>query len=225
VGFSTDGSGNQTLLAESWNGSTWTTDSTPDPTGATTVEFNTVSCTSASACVAVGYYLSPSYTVLAEIWNGTSWTLDSPVLPSGGSDGYLSGVSCTSATACTAVGNYYNGSKTVTLAARWNGSAWAIQPTPNRVDAEDSYFDSVSCSSATACTATGAVHHSGPVSLVTASERWNGTQWILVVSGAPPGALSSALSSVSCRSSNNCMGVGYYNDSSDTELPLAAPFN
>jgi hypothetical protein len=225
VGFSTDGSGNQTLLAESWNGSTWTMHTTPDPSGSDTIEFNTVSCASSSACVAVGYYLSPSYTVLAEIWNGTSWKLDNPALPSGGSDGYLSGVSCTAATACTAVGNYYNGSKVVTLAERWNGSAWAVQPTPNRVDAEDSYFDSVSCSSATACTATGAVHHSGPVSLITASERWNGTQWILVVSGAPSGALSSALTGVSCRSSNNCMGVGYYNDSSGTELPLAAPFN
>jgi hypothetical protein len=225
VGFSTDGSGNQTLLAESWNGSTWTMQSTPNPSGSTTVQFNTVSCSSASACVAVGYDLTPGFTALAEIWNGTSWTLNSPSLPSGGTDGTLGGVSCTAATACTAVGNYFNGSKIVTLAERWNGTAWAVQPTPNRIDAEDSYFDSVSCTSATACTATGSVHHSGPVSMITASERWNGTHWILVVSGAPAGALSSNLSSVSCRSSNVCMGVGFYNDSSGTELPLAAPFN
>lgn len=225
VGFGTDGSGHQTLLTESWNGSTWTMHSTPDPSGSTTAEFNTVSCASAAACVAVGYYLSPSYTVLAEVWNGTSWTMHNPALPSGGSDGYLSGVSCPAATMCAAVGNYYNGSKIVTLAERWNGSGWAIQPTPNREFAQDSYLDSVSCVSATSCTATGAVHRNGPVSLLTLAERWDGTRWHLDAPGAPSGALSSVLSGVSCKSGNDCMAVGYYNDSSDTELPLAAPFN
>ena len=41
-------------------------------------------------------------------------------------------VSCTSATACTAVGYYATTSgASAALAERWNGTAWAVQPTPN----------------------------------------------------------------------------------------------
>jgi hypothetical protein len=225
AGFYVDGSGNHLTLAESWNGSSWTMQTTPNPGGTTTTQFNSVSCTSATACVAIGYYLTPSYTMLAEVWDGTSWTIQNPSLPGGGSDGYLSGVSCTAATACTAVGDYFDGSRIVTLAERWNGTSWAVQATPNRVDALDSYLSSVSCTSATSCTATGSVHHSGPVKLITMAEHWNGTSWHLAAPGAPSGALQSDLVSVSCQSSSNCMGVGWYYDSSNTELPLAAPYN
>jgi hypothetical protein len=67
-------------------------------------------------------------------------------------------VSCTSATACTAVGHYQNGAGTrVTLAERWDGTSWTIQPTPSL---SPNYFyttlSGVSCTSATACTAVGA---------------------------------------------------------------------
>ncbi|HEV2450705.1 MAG TPA: hypothetical protein VGS62_02105, partial [Streptosporangiaceae bacterium] len=225
AGFYVDGSGNHLPLAEAWNGTSWTIQTTPSPSGTTTTQFNSVSCSSASSCVAVGYYLTPSYTMLAEVWNGTSWTIKNPLLTGGGSDGYLSGVSCTAATACTAVGDYFDGSRTVTLAERWNGTSWAVQTTPNRIDALDSYLASVSCTSATSCTATGSVHHGGPVTLITLAEHWNGSTWHLAAPGAPFGALQSDLVSVSCQSASNCMGAGWYYDSSSTELPLVAPYN
>ena len=41
-------------LAEVWDGSTWTVQSTPNPTGATSGSLYGVSCTSATACTAVG---------------------------------------------------------------------------------------------------------------------------------------------------------------------------
>jgi hypothetical protein len=51
--------------------------------------------------------------------------------------GLLIGVACTSATGCTAVGysspngaNLVNHPSPATLAERWNGSTWSIQPTP-----------------------------------------------------------------------------------------------
>ncbi|HEY3735569.1 MAG TPA: hypothetical protein VGL63_16795 [Streptosporangiaceae bacterium] len=225
TGFYTNSSGNQVSLAESWNGSSWTIQSTPNPSGTTTTQFNSVSCTSASACTAVGYYLAPGFTMLAEVWNGTSWTIHNPSLPAGGSDGLLNGVSCTSASACTAVGNYSDGTRQVTLAERWNGSSWAVQATPNRVDAEDSFLASVSCTSATSCMATGSVRHGGPVTMITLALHWNGTSWHLSAPGAPFGAVQSNLVSVSCLTGSNCMGVGYYIDGSQTELPLAAPYN
>ena len=65
-----------------------------------------VSCTSASACTAVGDYTNTTGTrvTLAERWNGTSWTIQSTPNPTGAKGSSLSGVSCTSASACTAVG-------------------------------------------------------------------------------------------------------------------------
>ncbi len=225
TGFYRDGSGNQFPLAEAWNGSTWKIQTTPHPSGTTTTQFNTVSCASAGACVAVGYDLTPSFTPFAEVWNGTSWKIKDPSLPGGGSDGTLGGVSCSAATACAAVGDYFNGSKTVTLAERWNGTGWAVQTTPNRADAKDSYLAAVDCNSATSCTATGSVFHGGTVKTITLAERWDGTTWHLSAPGAPAGATQSNLTGVSCQTSTNCMGVGWYYDASGNEFPLFAPYN
>ena len=62
----------------------------------------------------------------------------------------------TAATACTAVGDYGNSSgNDVTLAERWNGSSWKIQPTPNPTGQAASVLSGVSCTAATACTAVG----------------------------------------------------------------------
>jgi hypothetical protein len=43
----------------------------------------------------------------------------------------------------------------VTLAEHWNGSRWAIQPTPNPTGQAPSVLSGVSCTAATACTAVG----------------------------------------------------------------------
>ena len=59
-----------------------------------------------------------------------------PSVPAGAvSEGVvLDGVSCTAPDACAAVGSYgwgYTVSGSSTLADRWDGAAWVIQPTPN----------------------------------------------------------------------------------------------
>jgi hypothetical protein len=89
-----------------------------------------------------------------------------------GGNGSLNGVSCSSATACIAVGSTSTG----TLAERWNGMQWAVQPTP---DVAGASLSSVSCSSATACTAVGDVLSSASGNRVTLAERWNGTTWAI----------------------------------------------
>jgi hypothetical protein len=225
TGFYQDGSGSRLSLAETWNGSSWTIQSTPNPSGSTDTEFNSVSCTSATACIAVGTYLSPSYTMFAAAWNGTSWTLASLPSPSGSTTSVLQGVSCSAANACTAVGDYSAGGRVLTLAQRWNGTSWAVQATPNRIAAPDSYLSSISCTSATSCTATGsATQKSGTVRLSTLAERWNGTSWHMDAPGAPSGATHSDLTGVSCQSASACMGVGWYYDPAGNEFPLAAQY-
>jgi len=60
---------------------------TPNGPGATTSVLSGVSCTSSSACVAVGYYVNGSSddVVFAEAFTTTGWTILSPVIPTGAS--------------------------------------------------------------------------------------------------------------------------------------------
>lgn len=136
-------------LAERWNGSSWKIQPTPIPAGTEVASLRGVSCTSASACTAVGNITTITTVthsgVLAERWNGTAWKIQS-VPPQ---DGILHAVKCSSGTTCTAVGESQN----TALAERWNGSSWTIQPTPP-LPGRFGSFSAVSCISAT-CTAVG----------------------------------------------------------------------
>ena len=110
-------------------------------------------------------------------------------------------MSCTSANACTAVGTGGNGDS---LAERWNGTKWSVQPTPN-VDRRDTGLTSVSCTSATLCTATGR-YQSGLGA--PAAEQWNGTKWSVQRVPAPQTTTGAGLTGVSCTSGSACIAVG-----------------
>jgi|SRR5665213_1027371 len=222
VGAYENNSGTFVMLAEVWNGTSWTMQTTPNPSGATGSNLNAVSCSSATACTAVGYYYSSSGQVtLAERWNGTSWTVQTTPNPSGATYIGLYGVSCSSATACTAVGSYKNSSGTlVTLAEVWNGTSWTMQTTPNPSGAIISDLNAVSCSSATACTAVGS-SGIGSSQVTTLAEVWNGTSWTVQTTPNPSGATYSDLNAVSCSSATACTAVGYYWNGSGTHVTLA----
>jgi hypothetical protein len=64
-------------LAEEWNGTAWTVQSTPNQSGAPT-QLDGVSCVSATFCQAMDFYGA-----MAEVWNGTSWAAQSVPYPSG----------------------------------------------------------------------------------------------------------------------------------------------
>jgi hypothetical protein len=221
VGYYINSAGTYLTLAEGWNGTNWTIQATPNHSGATTSALVGASCTSATACTAVGFYVNSAGTdvTLAETWNGTSWMIQATPNPSGATGSLLLGVSCTSATACTAVGEYDNSAGTyVTLAERWDGTAWKIQPTPNPSGATVSALTGVSCTSATGCTAVG-YDFNNVCTQCTLAEHWNGTSWAIQPSPSI-GLTNSVLQSVSCTSTAACMAVGYY-DSAGTELTLA----
>jgi hypothetical protein len=116
-------------LAERWDGTRWTIQSTPNLSRIGYTALTAVSCTSAADCTAVGTYnLSVG---IAEHWNGTRWTIQRLPTPPGtpGEAPLVNpvSISCASATACMTVGNTEN----MTLAEQWNGSRWIIEPTPN----------------------------------------------------------------------------------------------
>jgi hypothetical protein len=210
----------QVTLAERWNGTKWSIQRTPNPKGASNIELDGVSCVSASACTAVGYYINSTDTALitlAERWNGTKWSIEPTPNPKGVPDSYLFGVSCASARVCTATGYYYNGSVYRTLAERWNGTKWSIEHTPNPTGSLQSVLESVSCVSASACTAVGLWVTSTVRS--TLAERWNGTKWSIETTPNPTGAPSSELHGVSCTASGACTATGqYYNGSANVTM-------
>ena len=76
VGYYVNAGGTSQTLIEKWNGTAWSKVTSPNSSSTQANVLNGVSCTSASSCGAVGYYvnnLGLSQT-LAERWNGTSWT-------------------------------------------------------------------------------------------------------------------------------------------------------
>src|SRR5215472_12626083 len=100
VGSSTTTAGAPRAVAERWNGTRWTIQATPTPPKGGG-GLNGVSCTSASACTAVG---ASNAGTLAERWNGTRWTIQAtPNPPQGGRN--LASVYGAAAAECTADGD------------------------------------------------------------------------------------------------------------------------
>jgi hypothetical protein len=200
--------GVERTLIEHWNGTAWSIVASPNP-GATQSAFNGVACSGASDCEAVGEYESTSSeNTLVEHWNGVSWSpVASPNAP-GSSFSQLFGVACAGAASCEAVGDYYTSSGDErTLVERWNGTAWSIVPSPNVTGAHLDELDGVACTGSTSCEAVG-YELTGSVTKVLA-ERWNGTAWSLVSTGALT-AVFADLHSVSCTSASNCMAAGTF---------------
>ena len=194
--------GTTDTLAEVWNGSSWSVQSTPNPAGATSGQLSEVSCETASFCEAVGQFVSGGATqTLAEGWNGSNWTVQSTPNVSGASQSVLSGISCPSATTCEAVGSSATGPNSASLAEVWSGSGWAIQSTPNTASTVNELF-AVSCTAASACTATG----------TGMAERWNGSGWALQTIAEPKGNTNASLTGVSCTDNTRCMAVGSFFD-------------
>jgi len=170
VGTRFDNSGNAVgTLAEVWNGRAWRIVPTLRRTGQD-ITLNGVSCTSSSACTAVGS--SGSVTTLAERWNGTSWRVQPTPNPPGGQDIFLTSVACPTSSACTAFGLNLTGSGPLTLAEWWNGHTWRIQPTPGLVTF-DIGTPGVACPASSACFAVASYANNGPN--LTLAEQWNGT--------------------------------------------------
>jgi hypothetical protein len=211
-------------LAEEWDGTTWSIQPTPDPTGSTHAELDGVSCTATDACTAVGFFNLSSWKTktLAEEWDGTTWSIQSTPDPDLATASELASVSCTALDACTAVGNTYSrySGKTVPLAETWSGSSWSIHSTPGPTGDRSGYLQGVSCTAADACTAAG--YSLGPTGFgATLAEAWDGTSWTIQVAPDPVGAVYSALSGVSCTAADACTDVGSYTSSSGATLVLA----
>ncbi len=65
---------------------------------------------------------------------GGGWAIRRTPLPADARVSFLFGATCAASMSCTAAGFFTNGARAgVTLAERWNGTSWSIQPTPYRI--------------------------------------------------------------------------------------------
>ncbi len=165
---------------------------------------SSVSCSSSSSCMAVGYAQengTNNLEAFAESWDGTLWSIVPAPNPAGSDNTQLDGVSCTSPTFCMAVGfSSPDGANLQALAESWDGNAWTIVPNTTSLD---NGLTGVSCTSPTSCVAVG-WNETGQ----RLAESWNGTTWSLMPT--PDTGLSSTLSDVSCTSPTFCIAVGSY---------------
>lgn len=146
------------MYSEIWNGTRWRAQVIAEPKGDKTGGLRSVSCSSPTACTAVGSQGSGiSFVPLIERWNGKTWREQLPDIPAGWSararDIFLNSVSCASARACTAIGG--NGFANGLVAETWNGIRWTAQVIHAPSGSRDATLPSVSCSAPANCMAVG----------------------------------------------------------------------
>jgi hypothetical protein len=189
-------------IAYRWTNHTWTSMPLAAPSG--TSGLNSVSCTSATACVAVGYAQTKASTdsaPLAYRLTGSSWSqLETSRF---GVRDELDSVSCVSSTACTAVGYAYYATYSFDYVLQLAGSTWTVQTAPNPYTG--SYLQGVTCWAPGACYAVG---QSNGGAIILALQK--GT-WKLQKSSGLSARAGPALSAVACLSATNCTAVGYEN--------------
>jgi hypothetical protein len=212
-------------LAEFFNGITFEVMNVPVPAKATDGAFNSVSCTSASSCFAVGYYdVGDTEHALAEVYNGASWAVANFPVPAGSTYSLLNGVSCTSGTSCVAVGNYGDATDNQkALVEQLSGFTWTVSAVTLPAGGSNPSLNAVSCQAASACVAVGA--YSNGSKQVPLAEKWNGTTWAAQAPPAPSGSTSSKLDGITCTTASSCVAVGSWFDSSSNSSTLAEGLN
>ena len=226
---SADTGENLVPLAESWDGTTWSAAAVPNMNS--NGDFTSVSCASATSCMAVGdsyecvpivqgdgtsFACLPSE-MLVESWNGTNWSIDTT--PNENETDGLFGVSCLAATQCVAMGVSSNTSTGAdeALVESWNGTSWSVAYGPT-LSGTEANADSVSCVSFTNCMGVGFSFDPSPgVQEETLALSWNGTT-SSVVPTPNPSSTFDEFDGVSCTSATFCAGVG------STQSPLPSTF-
>jgi hypothetical protein len=215
VGSYTNASGRFSLI-EVWNGTSWSVQTSPNPEGASETSLQSVSCTSTSACTAVGFaVIGGVERAVAERWNGVSWSIQTVPTQAGSLLDEFKSAVCVSATFCMAVGNYLviegGEYRRHSLSAVWNGSSWSLKTAPGPEGSSFALND-VACTGVSTCVAGGEAYYDKPWRRETMVTRWNGTSWSLQPSPNVGGARFNAIEGMACTNpeATSCRAVGYW---------------
>lgn len=133
----------QITQADHWDGSSWQTIPTPNPSPFGLQSFRGVAAASPTDVYAVGesWNRNGQASALVERWDGSAWSVV-PVPASLNGHSSLFGVAVQSATRIWAVGYRIDSGLPAPLVMRYNGTAWTIMTTPDP-GAGGSYLTSV----------------------------------------------------------------------------------
>ena len=179
------------VLVETWQGKSWKTMSAPSPKGALWSVLESLTCLSATYCLALGNAdnstKGPGH-FFAERFNGTTWSIvldrDTEQFNMGNASGLFE-ISCISRDDCLAVGSalyYTHGEMGADFpsgeAESWNGESWsAVKPTP-LMDGGALVLNGVSCTSDVGCwVATSLSAPINPFSYGIPLARWKGSSF------------------------------------------------
>ncbi len=224
-------------VVERWNGSTWTTLTVPEVPGSVSTALNSIDCTSATHCVAVGDSITGNFrkpatvhddAVIAE-WDGTAWTIANTPAPTDSTDEFLSDVSCVGGT-CIAVGGYLVGDTVHPLTVRSTGSDWTAGSGAIPAGQTSTQLVSVACTGVSGCTAAGGAWagsiESYELDFTPVAERWNGSSWSIQPVPLPAGADGAGFYAVACAGASDCSAVGFRQTSAGDPDELGeAPFH
>lgn len=218
--------GNPTgTLIEQWNGTSWFVVPSPTPSGPGVVGaiLSSVSCASASSCMAVGYATDSggnNLTDVVEQWNGSSWSII-PAATTGQAFDQLISVQCLSAVNCWAVGNagpvaqmsnflpiFPGAIGDQGLIEHWDGSAWSIVPSASEPAPNGGYLSGLECVGATDCWASGATTDDTGNASGLLMEHWAGATWTDTSASVPGSTAPGMLAGISCVSAASCWAVG-----------------
>jgi hypothetical protein len=222
-------SGNDRVMTQLRNGSSWKLILPPRPRTMEDPNLSSVSCVSATSCTAVGQYtyelgFGSLIAPLILGWNGTEWRFQ----PSGrlgkAQDTMLNAIDCPSARVCVTVGSQRMAGATYrSIAEVRHAGAWRVIPTEDPPHSPDADLVAVDCPTVTRCIAVGyAVAGASPEPFV---EWWNGSRWTMGAAPEVPGASGSALSGVRCTSTESCVAVGNFRRASPTEHAFTASWD
>lgn len=228
VGWWEDDADAYHLVAATWSDGSWTMNAALAATRYTypaNAELTSVSCTSETSCVAVGYTDSSAYEYYSQplvlSLTGSTWSTVAISYDPSLAYGSLSAVSCADASDCAAVGSYYSTADNTdeSLAVTETAGTWTVvDGLENSGYESSSYLDGVSCPAAGQCEAVGG--YTDP----DYDDDWvlvgslDGTNWTPDYSEQPGDAYYTTdvdLASVSCPAVGSCLAVG-----TDQSVPL-----
>ncbi len=182
-----------------WNGKRWLKTAAPLPANVRLGQLDSVSCTSAAYCVAVGNAGGTDSPPLAETWNGRAWT--PATLPAHGPVSSGLAVSCGAARSCAAVGFYVAPGGPSPFLETLAGPKWTVRGLPAMFAA----FGGISCAAASYCVLGGS--YAGPANHAVIFGSWNGEAFT-PMKEASPAAFVSAITGLSCVSATTCTAIG-----------------
>jgi len=145
--------------------------------------------------------------------------------PAGARVGFLSGVSCAGPASCAASGFLIDrAGAAVPLIERWDGAAWAIEPSADPAAATDVQLPGVSCPSPWSCTSIGFFSIVTGIEVMLA-ERWTPAGSVIQRTLYPFGARYVQLLGVSCATPRSCTAVGFDNNAPGVDVVLAERWN